>query len=95
MNFGQRRGLELVKLRPRPEGPKGFFAIGVGEGRVEGKMGLCARAQWFEQHERTKRSARALPARPCGARAQARIGPSRFDVLTIGTELAAQSRVAR
>jgi hypothetical protein len=54
MNFGHRRGLELVELAATPERPKRFFAGEVGRNRVEGKMGLCARAQLYGLHDWTR-----------------------------------------
>jgi len=54
MNFGHRRGFELVELAATPERPKRFFAGEVGGNRVEGKMGLCARAQLYGLHDWTR-----------------------------------------
>src|SRR5256885_15562437 len=64
MNVVSRSGLEFWWRSSRIRGGQGFFGGKAGAERVEGKMGLCARAQSLELHDRTDRSAGALAHAP-------------------------------
>jgi len=64
MNVVSRSGLEPWWRSSRIRGGQGFFGGKAGAERVEGKMGLCARAQSLELHDRTDRSAGALAHAP-------------------------------
>src|SRR5258708_18165237 len=64
MNVVSGSGLEFWWRSSRIRGGQGFFGGKAGAERVEGKMGLCARAQSLELHDRTDRSAGALAHAP-------------------------------
>jgi hypothetical protein len=96
MNFSHRRGLELVELAATPERPKRFFAGEVGGNRVEGKMGLCARAQLYGLHDWTRaRCGVSAPGRSRGACAEDGAQTSRIAPGVRGTRLATHRRLAR
>src|SRR5438876_7379084 len=59
-----RVGLAFWRNSARIRGGQGFFGRKAAAERVEGKMGLCARAQSLELHDRTDRSAGALVHAP-------------------------------